>query len=36
MKKKKLKKGFVQEWTKVFKESEIVELTEKNEEENKN
>jgi hypothetical protein len=36
MKKKKLKKGFVQEWTKIFKESEIVELSESKEEENKN
>ncbi len=36
MKKKKLKKGFVQEWTKVFKESEIVELSEIKEEESKN
>ena len=32
MKKKKLKNNFVEEWSKVFKESEIVELSEEKEE----
>jgi len=36
-KKKKLNDEFVEEWSKVFKESEIIELSEENEkEENKN
>jgi len=36
MKKKKLKKKFVEEWSKVFKESEILELTEYGKEKKKN
>ena len=36
MKKKKLKNNFVEEWAKVFKGSEVVELTQNKEEEKKN